>query len=210
MNWRDAEWTFTRINHICCDKCRMIHWSISISSRPEVGEYTSSEEYTSRAHRTKLALIVYSRSIRPPLIKSLESVWQFQSVKRWIMNIPDKRSKVAINDANENCLRILINNYEKFLFWNPISWFEIRVNELQTSTSFFLTIIPSIQGQLVNQNVSWGVIISTRSLVLQRVARLHAGNYGCAAANDRGENQSAFVNLRIHCKYHPNYYSKTL
>lgn len=56
------------------------------------------------------------------------------------------------------------------------------------------------QGQLVNQNVSWGVIISTRSLVLQRVARYHAGNYGCAAANDRGENQSAFVNLRIHCK----------
>jgi len=53
-------------------------------------------------------------------------------------------------------------------------------------------------GQIVNQNVTSGVIISTRSLVLQRVARFHAGNYGCAAANDRGENQSAFVNLRIH------------
>lgn len=57
------------------------------------------------------------------------------------------------------------------------------------------------QGQAVTQNVSWGVIISTRSLVLQRVARVHAGNYGCAAANDRGENQSDFVPLRIHCKY---------
>lgn len=59
-----------------------------------------------------------------------------------------------------------------------------------------------IQGRVVTQNVSWGVIISTRSLVLQRVARFHAGNYGCAAANDRGENQSSIVNLRIHCKYH--------
>lgn len=57
------------------------------------------------------------------------------------------------------------------------------------------------QGRIVTQNVSWGVIISTRSLVLQRVARFHAGNYGCAAANDRGENQSSIVNLRIHCKY---------
>lgn len=61
--------------------------------------------------------------------------------------------------------------------------------------------ISRFQGQLVNQNLSWGVIISTRSLVLQRVARYHGGNYGCAAANDRGENQSALVNLRIHCEY---------
>lgn len=42
--------------------------------------------------------------------------------------------------------------------------------------------------------------------MLQRVARLHAGNYGCAAANDRGENQSAFVNLRIHCEYQQRFY----
>lgn len=58
-----------------------------------------------------------------------------------------------------------------------------------------------LQGQLVNQNVSWGIIISTRSLVLQRVARYHSGNYHCSATNDRGENQSALVYLRIHCKY---------
>lgn len=57
-----------------------------------------------------------------------------------------------------------------------------------------------LQGEAVVQNVTNGVIISTRSLVLQRVARFHAGHYGCAAANDRGENQSAVVPLRIHCK----------
>ncbi|XP_055848282.1 uncharacterized protein LOC129913564 isoform X2 [Episyrphus balteatus] len=55
----------------------------------------------------------------------------------------------------------------------------------------------SHNGMPVTQNVSWGVIISTRSLVLQRVARLHAGLYACSAANDRGETQSALVNLRI-------------
>ncbi|XP_065359099.1 putative uncharacterized protein DDB_G0282133 [Calliphora vicina] len=49
----------------------------------------------------------------------------------------------------------------------------------------------------VTQNVSWGIIISTRSLVLQRVARVHAGLYACSAANDRGETTSAMVNLRI-------------
>lgn len=57
-----------------------------------------------------------------------------------------------------------------------------------------------LQGEAVTQNVSNGVIISTRSLVLQKVGRSHAGFYACAAANDRGENQSAVVNLRIHCK----------
>ncbi|XP_053968368.1 uncharacterized protein LOC128869772 [Anastrepha ludens] len=55
----------------------------------------------------------------------------------------------------------------------------------------------SHDGIPVTQNVSWGVIISTRSLVLQRVARVHAGLYACAAANDRGETQSSLVNLRI-------------
>lgn len=58
----------------------------------------------------------------------------------------------------------------------------------------------SFQGVPVTQNVSWGIIISTRSLVLQRVQRIHAGQYACAAANDRGEIQSAFVVLRIKCK----------
>ncbi|XP_036213247.2 uncharacterized protein side-III isoform X2 [Bactrocera oleae] len=55
----------------------------------------------------------------------------------------------------------------------------------------------SHDGISVTQNVSWGIIISTRSLVLQRVARIHAGFYACAAANDRGETQSSLVNLRI-------------
>ena len=65
----------------------------------------------------------------------------------------------------------------------------------------FFFLIKFFQGLPVTQNVSWGVIISTRSLVLQRVARVHAGYYACSAANDRGETQSALVNLRIRCKY---------
>ncbi|KAH8419175.1 hypothetical protein KR222_008061, partial [Zaprionus bogoriensis] len=55
----------------------------------------------------------------------------------------------------------------------------------------------SHDGLPVTQNVSWGIIISTRSLVLQRVGRVHSGFYACSAANDRGETQSALVNLRI-------------
>lgn len=58
-----------------------------------------------------------------------------------------------------------------------------------------------LQGITVTQNVSWGIIISTRSLVLQRVQRIHAGQYACFAANDRGETQSALVSLRIQCKF---------
>ncbi|CRK88280.1 CLUMA_CG002059, isoform B [Clunio marinus] len=56
----------------------------------------------------------------------------------------------------------------------------------------------SHDGLPVTQNVSWGVIISTRSLVLQRVGRNHSGMYACSAANDRGETQSSLVSLRIH------------
>lgn len=57
------------------------------------------------------------------------------------------------------------------------------------------------QGISVTQNVSWGIIISTKSLVLQRVTRLQSGLYACTAINDRGETQSEPVSLRIHCKY---------
>lgn len=64
----------------------------------------------------------------------------------------------------------------------------------------FAKCIP-LQGLPVTQNVSWGIIISTRSLVLQRVGRVHSGYYACSAANDRGETQSALVNLRIRCEY---------
>uniref|UniRef100_A0A182M1H7 Ig-like domain-containing protein n=1 Tax=Anopheles culicifacies TaxID=139723 RepID=A0A182M1H7_9DIPT len=56
----------------------------------------------------------------------------------------------------------------------------------------------SHDGLPVTQNVTSGVIISTRSLVLQRVGRFHSGSYACAAANDRGETQSDPVVLKIH------------
>ncbi|XP_072929972.1 neural cell adhesion molecule 1-like [Epargyreus clarus] len=49
----------------------------------------------------------------------------------------------------------------------------------------------------VTQNVSTGVILSTRSLVLQRVARHDAGRYSCKAANARGETASEVVLLRV-------------
>ncbi|XP_008195943.1 hemicentin-2 isoform X1 [Tribolium castaneum] len=52
-------------------------------------------------------------------------------------------------------------------------------------------------GTLVSQNMSSGVIISTHSLVLQRVTRWQSGAYTCLAANPRGENVSNPVMLRV-------------
>ncbi|XP_077301047.1 B-cell receptor CD22-like [Arctopsyche grandis] len=49
----------------------------------------------------------------------------------------------------------------------------------------------------VVQNMTSGVILSTRSLVLQRVARQDAGSYTCRAANARGETSSQPVRLRV-------------
>lgn len=57
------------------------------------------------------------------------------------------------------------------------------------------------QGTLVSQNMSSGVIISTHSLVLQRVTRWQSGAYTCLAANPRGETVSEPVILRVRCKY---------
>ncbi|XP_063831478.1 neural cell adhesion molecule 1-like isoform X2 [Ostrinia nubilalis] len=49
----------------------------------------------------------------------------------------------------------------------------------------------------VTQNMTSGIILSTRSLVLQRVTRREAGGYSCRAANARGETSSDIVRLRV-------------
>ncbi|CAH2094650.1 unnamed protein product [Euphydryas editha] len=49
----------------------------------------------------------------------------------------------------------------------------------------------------VTQNMTSGIILSTRSLVLQRVTRQEAGHYSCRAANARGETSSESVRLRV-------------
>ncbi|XP_063233015.1 synaptogenesis protein syg-2-like isoform X2 [Bacillus rossius redtenbacheri] len=52
-------------------------------------------------------------------------------------------------------------------------------------------------GRAVTQNVTSGVILSTRSLVLQGVTRHSGGSYACSAANGRGETSSEAVALRV-------------
>ncbi|CAK1545417.1 unnamed protein product [Leptosia nina] len=49
----------------------------------------------------------------------------------------------------------------------------------------------------VSQNMSSGVFISTKSLVLQRVTRQDVGLYSCRAANQIGESTSQSVFLRV-------------
>ncbi|KAM3962170.1 neural cell adhesion molecule 1, partial [Aphomia sociella] len=49
----------------------------------------------------------------------------------------------------------------------------------------------------VSQNMSSGVFISTKSLVLQKVARSDGGLYTCRAANQMGESSSQAVYLRV-------------
>ncbi|GLV36526.1 sidestep III [Carabus blaptoides fortunei] len=52
-------------------------------------------------------------------------------------------------------------------------------------------------GALVTQNMSSGIIISTHSLVLQKVTRYQGGAYTCLAVNPRGETLSQPVQLRV-------------
>ncbi|XP_076765753.1 sidestep III [Xylocopa sonorina] len=50
---------------------------------------------------------------------------------------------------------------------------------------------------VLTQNYSAGIIMSTQSLVLQKIGRDNAGNYTCLASNDRGETTSPVVTLRV-------------
>lgn len=52
----------------------------------------------------------------------------------------------------------------------------------------------------MTHNRTAGVIMSTQSLVLQKIKRDNGGNYTCLASNDRGETTSSIENLRVQCE----------
>ena len=57
-----------------------------------------------------------------------------------------------------------------------------------------------LQGAVLRPDAGRGVIVSNRSLVLQRVGRRRAGGYRCAASNSEGRAESEAVHLSIKCK----------
>ncbi|XP_072933154.1 neural cell adhesion molecule 1-like [Epargyreus clarus] len=67
----------------------------------------------------------------------------------------------------------------------------IRANPKEHRISWFHN------DQQVTQNISSGVFISTKSLVLQRVTKRDGGLYTCRAANQMGESSSQAVFLRV-------------
>ena len=50
------------------------------------------------------------------------------------------------------------------------------------------------------QNQDKGIVMSTQSLVLQKVGRMSRGEYECQAVNSEGTTTSNPVNLNIMCK----------
>lgn len=57
-----------------------------------------------------------------------------------------------------------------------------------------------LQGAVLRPSPGRGVVVSNRSLVLQRVRRFRAGRYECAATNSEGTARSNTVHLRVKCK----------
>ncbi|KAL0270121.1 UNVERIFIED_CONTAM: hypothetical protein PYX00_007628 [Menopon gallinae] len=68
---------------------------------------------------------------------------------------------------------------------------EIRANPREHKIIWFHN------AQVVTHNVSSGVILSTKSLVLQGVTRHDSGRYSCMAVNVKGETVSELVALRV-------------
>ena len=64
----------------------------------------------------------------------------------------------------------------------------------------FSSVLFLLQGAVLRPDAGRGVIVSNRSLVLQRVGRRRAGGYRCAASNSEGRAESDAVNLSIKCK----------
>ena len=57
-----------------------------------------------------------------------------------------------------------------------------------------------LQDVMVRPDRARGIILSSGSLVLQRVTRRSAGNYTCVASNVEGDTSSNAVQLDIMCE----------
>ena len=57
-------------------------------------------------------------------------------------------------------------------------------------------------GRELTHNLQKKIIISNRSLVLQKVTRADTGVYTCTAHNSEGDGVSNSINLNVKCKYH--------
>ena len=53
----------------------------------------------------------------------------------------------------------------------------------------------------MRQDLNRGVIVTNRTLVIQRITRRHAGEYVCTAVNPHGAGKSNSLDLRVKCEY---------
>ena len=64
----------------------------------------------------------------------------------------------------------------------------------------YIAFVLELQGRLLEQDTSRGIIMSTQSLVLQHVEVEDVGEYTCRAINSEGIGESNPVQLKIMCK----------
>ena len=88
-----------------------------------------------------------------------------------------------------------------------IFWWNLKI----TSFRFVFPCLPPLmpiflivifQNVSIVQDLNKGILISDRSLVLQKVKRTQAGNYTCIASNLEGDAASNPLNVQIMCKLH--------
>ena len=76
------------------------------------------------------------------------------------------------------------------------------INFFQNDFGYVCKLYFYFQGKKLADDIANGIIVSNRSLVLQRVTKKAAGIFTCQATNAEGHSTSNELQLNVKCKLH--------
>ena len=136
----------------------------------------------------------FGAQFSPELLKEGDDVY-------FICKVTANPKAGVVRWYHEVCFTCFCCNEKHFYLLHFVCFSHFSIRSLLCNTvSEVLTCIASPQSEVQQQNLAEGILVTPKSLVIQKAHRTRAGRYSCAATNAVGTARSEPVTLNIRCE----------